>query len=69
MNAMLTLFCNEPLAKTVSRDTLKHLAQVLITAILDERLAKLEDGPQIIRAVNVLVAKIIQKTDPTVCLG
>ena len=66
---MLTLFSNEPLAKTVSRDTLKHLAQALITALLDERLAKLEDGPQVIRLINILVAKIIQKTDPTVCLG
>lgn len=66
---MLTLFCNDPLAKTVSRDTLKLLAQALITAVLDERIAKLEDGPQIIRAINVLVIKIITKSDPTVCLG
>ena len=69
MNAMLTLFSNEPLAKVVSRDTLKHLAQALITSVLDERIAKLQDGPQIIRTINVLVVKMIQKTDTTVCLG
>ncbi|KAK3702253.1 hypothetical protein QZH41_019815, partial [Actinostola sp. cb2023] len=69
INSMITLFCNQPLAKIVSRDTLKHLAQALITSVLDERIAKLQDGAQIIRAINVLVVKIIEKTDPTVCLG
>ena len=43
--------------------------QVLISALLDDKLVQLEDGPQIIRTINVLMVKIVENTDNTVSLG
>ena len=43
--------------------------QVLISALLDDKLVQLEDGPQIIRTINVLMVKIVGNTNNTVSLG
>ena len=48
-----------------SKDILKDLLNNLVTVLLDNRLNELEDGPQIVRSVNVLVVKIVEKSDQT----
>ncbi|EDO43210.1 predicted protein [Nematostella vectensis] len=69
VDAIMSLFANPSLAAEVSRDTLKHLVQSMLTTVLDDRLVSLKEGTQIIRTFNVLMAKIIDRTNPTVCMG
>ena len=66
---MLGVFSSPALARSVSRSSLKQLMQVLITVLSDDRLAGLEDGPQILRAINVLMVKVIEMSDQTYVLG
>lgn len=37
----------------------------LITLMLDSRLEDLEEGEQVIRSVNLLVVKVLEKSDQT----
>ena len=53
------------LATQASKDILKELINNLVTVLLDNRLNELDDGPQIVRSVNVLVVKIVEKSDQT----
>ncbi len=59
------LFQCGSLGKQASRDVLKDLINSLITILLDNRLEDLEEGPQVVRSVNVMVVKIIENSDPT----
>ena len=68
-DTMLAVFSSAPLARSVSRSSLKQLMQVLITVLSDDRLAALEDGPQILRAINILMVKVIEMSDQTYVLG
>ena len=51
------------------RISLEQLVQVLITVLSDDRLAALEDGPQKLRAINILMVKVIEMSDQTYVLG
>ena len=53
------------MGKDASAGVLKDLFHVLITVLLDRRLMNLEEGPQIVRSVNVLVVNIVQRSDKT----
>ena len=68
-DTMLGVFSSSPLARSVSRSSLKQLMQVLITVLSDDRLAELHDGPQILRAINILMVKVIEMSDQTFVLG
>ena len=68
-DTMLAVFSSPPLARSVSRSSLKQLMQVLITVLSDDRLAALEDGPQILRAINILMVKVVEISDQTYVLG
>ena len=69
MDTMLSVFSSAPLVRSVSSSSLKQLMQVLITVLSDDRLAELQDGPQIIRAINILMVKVIEMSDQTYVLG
>ena len=56
---------NSFLATHASKDILKELIYNLVTMLLDNRLMELEEGPQVVRSVNVLVVKIVEKSDQT----
>ncbi|GCB74029.1 hypothetical protein scyTo_0003113 [Scyliorhinus torazame] len=62
---MITLFHVEPLAKEASMGVLKDLMHGLILLMLDSRLDDLDEGPQLIRSVNLLMVKVLEKSDPT----
>lgn len=68
-DTMLGVFSSAPLARAVSRSSLKQVMQVLITVLSDDRLAALEEGPQILRAINILMVKVIEMSDQTYVLG
>lgn len=56
---------NPFLATKTSKDILKDLFNSLITILLDQRLSLLHDGPQVVRSVNVMIVKIMEKSDYT----
>lgn len=64
-NCVMMIFNNKSLGTRATRDVLKDVVHVLINILLDPRLAQLEDGPQIMRAINVLVVRIVEKAQFT----
>nr|XP_033784266.1 cytoskeleton-associated protein 5 isoform X2 [Geotrypetes seraphini] len=62
---MISLFQIENLAREASTGVLKDLMHGLITLMLDSRVEDLEEGQQIIRSVNLLVVKVLEKSDHT----
>ncbi|KAJ8298919.1 hypothetical protein KUTeg_022979 [Tegillarca granosa] len=59
------LFQKPFLATKASKDILKDLINSLVTILLDNRLTELEEGPQVVRTVNVMVVRIVEKSDCT----
>ena len=53
------------LGKNASRDVLKDVVHNLLTIMLDSRLQELEDGAQVVRSVNIMIVKIVEKSDPS----
>ncbi|XP_008103083.1 cytoskeleton-associated protein 5 isoform X2 [Anolis carolinensis] len=62
---MISLFQIECLAREASAGVLKDLMHGLITLMLDSRVEDLEEGQQVIRSVNLLVVKVLEKSDQT----
>ncbi|XP_056908660.1 cytoskeleton-associated protein 5 isoform X5 [Takifugu flavidus] len=62
---MLSLFSMEALAREASMGVLKDLMHGLITLMLDGRVEDIKDGQQVIRSVNLLVIRVLEKSDQT----
>ncbi|XP_053304724.1 cytoskeleton-associated protein 5 isoform X2 [Spea bombifrons] len=62
---MISLFQMESLAREASTGVLKDLMHGLITLMLDARVEDLEEGQQVVRSVNLLVVKVLEKSDQT----
>lgn len=56
------------LVRDTSEGTLKDLICQLLTVLLDERLEKIPEGANVIRSLNVLLVKLVEKSDHTSCL-
>uniref|UniRef100_A0A8C3V9S5 Cytoskeleton associated protein 5 n=1 Tax=Catharus ustulatus TaxID=91951 RepID=A0A8C3V9S5_CATUS len=65
IQALTQLFQIESLAREASTGVLKDLMHGLITLMLDSRIEDLEEGEQVIRSVNLLVVKVLEKSDQT----
>lgn len=55
----------ESLAREASLGVLKDLMHGVITLMLDGRMEDIEDGQQIIRTLNLLVTRVLVKSDQT----
>ncbi|XP_054632925.1 cytoskeleton-associated protein 5 isoform X1 [Dunckerocampus dactyliophorus] len=62
---MLSLFSLESLAREASMGVLKDLMHGLITLMLDSRVEDIEEGQQVIRSVNLVVVRVLEKSDQT----
>lgn len=62
VNALVLLFSNRELASAVSQDALYHLLQELAHRLLDQRMLALESGPQLSKALNVAMVKILENS-------
>uniref|UniRef100_A0A8C5APV6 TOG domain-containing protein n=1 Tax=Gadus morhua TaxID=8049 RepID=A0A8C5APV6_GADMO len=62
---MLSLFFMESLAREASMGVLKDLMHGLITLMLDGRVEDIEDGQQLIRSVNLLMVRVLERSDQT----
>uniref|UniRef100_A0A665WER4 Cytoskeleton associated protein 5 n=1 Tax=Echeneis naucrates TaxID=173247 RepID=A0A665WER4_ECHNA len=65
IQALAQLFAMESLAREASMGVLKDLMHGLITLMLDSRVEDIEDGQQVIRSVNLLVIRVLEKSDQT----
>ncbi|NXF89408.1 CKAP5 protein, partial [Eubucco bourcierii] len=65
IGSMISLFQIESLAREATTGVLKDLMHGLITLMLDSRVEDLEEGEQVIRSVNLLVVKVLEKSDQT----
>ena len=65
LNTLMQVFMVEVLSHSVMDDHLKELLVEMLLLLLDERLAtSVEDGPHLIKALNVLMLKILVSTHP-----
>lgn len=56
---MLQTFQNKTLAHSVKESTLDNLITELLLWLLDERVPRMDDGGQLLKALNVLMLKIL----------
>ncbi|ORZ13461.1 armadillo-type protein [Absidia repens] len=60
VNTLVLLFSKSDLAVTVAKETLVSLLEELASRLLDERILSLESGPQLSKALNVAMVKILE---------
>lgn len=53
----------------MSRDILRDLVPQLLAVLIDRRVGQLGQGPQVLRATNLLTLNIIRNGQPTCVLG
>ena len=62
VNALVLLFSNRDLAGAVPRNSLHHLLQELASRLLDQKMLSLESGPQLSKALNVAMVKVLENS-------
>ncbi|XP_045035689.1 cytoskeleton-associated protein 5 [Daphnia magna] len=65
LRLLMALFVQSNLAQRGSRDVLRDLANLSLHVMLDSRLETADDADQVVRALNVLVLKMVEKSDHT----
>ena len=64
-SCLFTLFSEVSLGPQASMQTLMEVEKDVMTYLVDERLLKLEEAPQLIRTFNCLVLKICENANKT----
>lgn len=62
VNALVLLFSNRDLACAVPQMALHHLLQELAHRLLDQKMLALESGPQLSKALNVAIVKVLENS-------
>ncbi|KAK8296374.1 hypothetical protein V6Z11_D05G118200 [Gossypium hirsutum] len=65
LNTLMQTFQNKRLAHAVKENTLDNLITELLLWLLDERVPHMDDGSQLLKALNVLMLKILDNADRT----
>lgn len=65
LNTLMQTFQLKKLAHNVKQDTLNKLIMELLLWLLDERVPLMDDGSQLLKALNVLMLKILENADRT----
>ncbi|KAG6594399.1 Protein MOR1, partial [Cucurbita argyrosperma subsp. sororia] len=65
LNTLMQTFQNKRLAHAVKENTLNSLITELLLWLLDERVPHMDDGSQLLKALNVLMLKILDNADRT----
>ncbi|KAJ7970482.1 protein MOR1 [Quillaja saponaria] len=65
LNTLMQTFQNKRLAHSVKESTLDSLITELLLWLLDERVPHMDDGSQLLKALNVLMLKILDNADRT----
>ncbi|XP_019427922.1 PREDICTED: protein MOR1-like isoform X1 [Lupinus angustifolius] len=65
LNTLMQTFQNKRLAYAVKESTLDSLITELLLWLLDDRVPQMDDGSQLLKALNVLMLKILDNADRT----
>lgn len=65
LNTLMQTFQNKTLAHAVKESTLDDLITELLLWLLDDRVPRMDDGGQLLKALNVLMLKILDNADRT----
>lgn len=65
LNTLMQTFQNKRLAHAVKESTLDVLITELLLWLLDERVPRMDDGSQLLKALNVLMLKILDNAERT----
>ncbi|KAH7857794.1 hypothetical protein Vadar_016518 [Vaccinium darrowii] len=65
LNTLMQTFQNKRLADAVKESTLNSLVTELLLWLLDERVPRMDDGGQLLKALNVLMLKILDNAERT----
>lgn len=65
LNTLMQTFQNKRLAYAIKENTLDNLITELLLWLLDERVPHMDDGSQLLKALNVLMLKILDNADRT----
>ncbi|KAL3519697.1 hypothetical protein ACH5RR_017846 [Cinchona calisaya] len=65
LNTLMQTFQNKRIAHAVKESTLNSLITELLLWLLDERVPRMDDGSQLLKALNVLMLKILDNADRT----
>nr|XP_043618716.1 protein MOR1 isoform X2 [Erigeron canadensis] len=65
LNTLMQTFQNKRLAHAVNQRTLDNLITELLLWLLDERVSRMDDGSQLLKALNVLMLKILDNAERT----
>ncbi|KAL6992610.1 Protein MICROTUBULE ORGANIZATION 1 [Sarracenia purpurea var. burkii] len=65
LNTLMQTFQNKLLAHAVKESTLDSLITELLLWLLDERVPRMDDGSQLLKALNVLMLKILDNAERT----
>ncbi|XP_024396661.1 protein MOR1 [Physcomitrium patens] len=65
LNTLMQTFQVKKLARAVKEGTLHNLITELLVWLLDERVLLMDDGSQLLKAMNVLMLKILENADRT----
>ncbi|KAI7849124.1 armadillo-type protein [Circinella umbellata] len=63
VNALVLLFSNRDLACAVSQEALHHLLEELAHRLLDQKMLAMESGPQLSKALNVAMVKVLENSN------
>lgn len=63
VNSLVGIFSNKELASNVQTDTLYNLLHELASRLMDKNLEGVESGPQLSRAMNVTMVKVLENSD------
>lgn len=66
VNALVLLFSNKELACAVPQESLHHLLQELAHRLLDQKMLSMESGPQLSKALNVAMVKVLENSSRNV---
>lgn len=65
VNTLLQLFSVLPMASAVSEPSVQDIIGVLLATLMDDRLPMLEEGNPLVKALNVLMLKILENAPRT----
>ena len=68
-SCLVVLFSEASLAIKASQDSLVEVERDVLSYLVDERLLKLEEAPQLIRSFNFLMLRICENSEKTAIFG
>lgn len=69
LNTLMQIFNIKSMAKAVDKQTLLDMISCLLMLLLDDRMTRVMDGPQLMKAMNVLMMKVLDNAKLNFVIG